>query len=123
MQLVIKLFNNKFPKIGIVYPTEYQAGKALETIVDSHKDDKFRATIEVLNGSATLTLSSINGSARIVYKTCEFKIEQLKQLQAFVKSDSQIHFVHVYWKGNTLYQAKVRFKNPAPIVIYEYEII
>jgi len=123
MQLVIKLFNNKSPKIGIVYPTEYQAGKAFEAIIDLHKDEKFSATIEVLNGSATLTLTSINGSARIVYKTCEFKIEQLKQLQVFVKPDSQIQFIHVYWKGNTLYQAKVRFKNPAPIFIHEYEII
>jgi hypothetical protein len=123
MQLVIKLYNDKPSRIGIIYPTEFQAGKAYEAIIDRNKGEKFRATIELLAGHAMLTLISINGSAKIVYKGLEFKVDQLKKLQAYIKPNSPIHFVHTYWKGSTMYLAKVRFRNPEPVFIEEYEII
>jgi hypothetical protein len=123
MQLLIKLYNDKTPRLGIVYPTEYQASKSFMTLLDQHPSEHFKARIELVNNLANLTLSSVNGSATIVYKQLEFKYDQLNRLQAFIKPQGIFEFYHLYWKENSLFIAKVRFKNPAPIIVSSYEIV
>jgi hypothetical protein len=123
MQLAIKLYHEKLPRIGIVYPTEFQGGKAYEPFLTKYAGEKFKMTIELLRGKALLTLDSVNGSARVVYKDLEFKVDQLKKLQTYTTPSTELELVHTYWKGNTLTIAKVNFKNPKPLLIHGYELI
>jgi hypothetical protein len=123
MQLAVKLYHEKLPRIGIIYSTEFQAGKAYEPFLSKYAGDKFKMTIELQRGKANLTLDSINGSAKVVYKDLEYKIEHLKKLQTYASTAGELELVHTYWKGNTLTIAKVHFKNPKPILIHGYELV
>lgn len=123
MQMLIKLTDDKPPRIGIVYPTEFQANKAFEALKENHKEEFFKAIIEPSGDRIHLTLQSITGSGRISFKGLAFKIDQLKRFQQYVSYDAVIDFIPVYWKENKLYMAKVRFKNMDPIKIHEYEIV
>jgi hypothetical protein len=121
--MAIKLYHDKLPRIGVIFPTEFQGGKSYEPFLKSYSNDKFTLKIELKRGLATLTLISINGSATVIYKDLEFKIDQLKKLTTFTTPLTELEFVHTYWKGNTLMMAKVNFKNPKPVLIHGYEII
>jgi hypothetical protein len=123
MQLIIKLYKDTAPRFGVVYPSEYQAGKAYEQITQIHTGEIFHASIELIKGLITLTLKSVTGSGKIVYKDLEFKAEQLKRLQAFCKTDTKMEFIHVYKKGERLFIPKVRFKAPELLKLSGYEIV
>lgn len=123
MQLAIKLYNDKLPRVGIVYPTEFQAGRAFEPYLAEFLYENFTMSIELLKGKAVLTLISVSGSARVHYKDLDFKAEEVKKLQAYVSTNAKLEFIHTYWKGNTLMIAKVRFKNPPPLTINGYQLI
>jgi hypothetical protein len=123
MQLVVKLTDDKPPRMGIVYPTEFQANKAFEAFKEKYKEETFRALIELSGDRINLTLHSENGSGKVNFKGLAFKVDQLKRFQQYVSCDTPIDFVPVYWKENKLVVAKIRFKNAVPITINEYEII
>jgi hypothetical protein len=123
MQLVIKLYNEKAPRIGIIYPTEFQGGKAYEPFLTKYRNENFRMDLELIKGKINLHLTSINGSAKVIYKDLDFKIEHLKKLRDYTTSTTRLEFVHTYWKGNVLMICKVNFKNPLPLSIDKHEII
>jgi hypothetical protein len=111
MQIVIKLHNEKAPRIGIIYPTEFQGGKAYEPFLTKYKNENFRMDIELIK------------DAKVIYKDLDFKTEHLKRLQTYTTSATRLEFVHTYWKGNVLMICKVNFKNPLPLCIDKHEII
>ncbi|MDF2436883.1 MAG: hypothetical protein K0Q95_1259 [Bacteroidota bacterium] len=121
--MIIKLYKDATPRIGVVYPSEYQAGKAYEQITQLHTGEIFHASIELIRGLITLTLKSVTGSGKIVYKDLEFKTEQLKRLQAFCKPDTKMDFIHVFKKGDGYFIPKVRFKAPELLKLNGYEIV
>jgi hypothetical protein len=123
MQMIIKLTEDKPPRIGVVYATEFQASKAFEALREKYRNDIFKLIIEPAGDRVNLTLESLTGSGKVSFKGLAFKADQLKRFQQYVSMDSVIDFVPVYWKENKLYVAKVRFRNVEPIEIHEYEIV
>ncbi|HEX8516084.1 MAG TPA: hypothetical protein VF868_07780 [Bacteroidia bacterium] len=123
MQILIKLYKDQTPRIGIIYPSEYQAAKSFEQLLNEHREETFHAAIELVKGAITLSLKSVNGSGHIVYKDLEFKVEQLKRLQAFCKNETAMEFVHVYKKATGVFIPKIRNKAPELIKISGYEIV
>jgi hypothetical protein len=122
MQLLIKLYQEQTPRIGIIYPSEYQASRSFEQLLNQHKEDIFHVGIELSKDRIMLTLRSLNGSGTIVYKDLEFKVDQLKRLQAFCKTDVAMEFVHVYKKATGVFIPRIRHKAPELIKIKGYEI-
>jgi hypothetical protein len=122
MELLVKLYQDKNPRIGVVYPSEFQAGKAFEQILEKHGHENFKAFLELKRHYLQLTLMPLNGGANVVYKELSFKPEHIKKLQAFIKPGTEMHFVHVFKKGSESFIAKVRFKHPQPLIISTYEI-
>jgi hypothetical protein len=123
MQILIKLYTDQPPRIGIIYPSEYQASKSYEQLIEKHKGELFHASIELVKGLITLRLKSVNGGAFLVYKDLEFKVEQLKRLQAFCKQETEMEFVHVYKKATGIFVPKIRNKNPELMKISGYEVV
>jgi hypothetical protein len=123
MEMLIKLYKDKAPRIGIIYPSEYQAGKSYEEKAEKHLSESFHMSIELIKGLITLTLKSLNGSASIVYKDLEFKADQLKRLQAFYKPETKMEFIHVYKKADGIFIPKIRQKAPELLKINSYEIV
>ncbi|MCW3102889.1 MAG: hypothetical protein JWO09_1329 [Bacteroidetes bacterium] len=123
MQLIVKLYKDKPHRLGIIYPSEYQAGKSYEALLGKGEPGPFHALIELGKNGASLKLKTEQGDLVASYKELEFKAEQLKRLQAFVGERQTLHFAHTYKKGNEMFVPKVRFRNPELIVISHYELL
>lgn len=123
MQVLIKLYTDKPPRIGIIYPSQYQAAKSYEEVIGKYRDETFHASMELVKGNITLRLKSVNGGAFLVYKDLEFKVEQLKRLQVFCKSDTTMEFVHVYKNATGMFIPKIRNKTPELLKISGYEVV
>lgn len=121
--MIIKLYKDQAPRIGIVYPSEYQAGKSYEEFHAKHGGEIFHASIELIKGLITLTLKSVTGSGSVVYKDLEFKVDHLKRLQAFCKPSTAMEFIHVYKKADGLFIPKIRHKAPEIFKLSGYEIV
>lgn len=122
MELFIKLYSDKPSKIGIKYPQEYSAVKAYEAIFHKDAGDTFRLKMEMLRDRINLILVSDKTGVSIVYKELEYKVEQIKKLQALVKPGSDLEFVHIFPKANTLMMAKP-FRTQRFIKLSQYEIV
>jgi hypothetical protein len=105
-ELVIKLYQDRPPRIGILYGSEFRAGKEYETLIDKFRGESLRARIEINKAKISLTLSSNNSNGKQEYKDLTYNIAQFKKFQVFVKQDTEIHFVHVYTKTNKSFMAK-----------------
>jgi hypothetical protein len=123
MQLVVKLYKDKPHRLGIIYPSEYQAGKSYEAVLEKKEQGPFHAYIELLKGKATLKLKTVQGDPVMLYKDLEFKAEQLKRIQAHEGPVPLMHFAHVYKKENQMMVPKVRFKNPELLEITYFEVM
>jgi hypothetical protein len=123
MQVLIKLYTDTPPRIGIIYPSEYQAAKSYEQLIEKHREENFHMSLELVKGLLTLRLKSVNGGAFIVYKDLEFKIEQMKRLQAFCKQETEMEFIHVFKKATGIFIPKIRNKAPELIKISGYEVV
>ena len=123
MQVIIKLYKDQAPRIGVVYPSEYQAGKAYEQLMMKYSDEVFHASFELIKGLITLTLKSVTGSGTICYKELEFKTDQLKRLQAFCNPKTSMEFIHVYKKADGIFIPKIRHKAPELLKLSGYEIV
>jgi hypothetical protein len=122
MQLLIKLYTET-PRIGIIYPSEYQAIKMYEQLIEKHLGETFHLSIEIVKGLITLKLRSIDGSGVIVYKDLEFKSDQLKRLETYCKPDISMELIHVFNKSNGMVIPKIRQKAPEFLKIKGYEIV
>jgi hypothetical protein len=122
MEFVIKLYNDKPSRLGIKYLYEYQAVKAYEEIFNRNAGDVFSLRVEIIKNKVSLRLLSEQTGERILYKELDYKLEQLKRLQAFTNTGSDIQFVHVFSKANTLMIAKP-FRTARFISLSSYEII
>ncbi len=84
--------------------------------------DVFSLKMEPVRDKLNLLLLSEQTGERIVYKELNYKIEQLKRLEAFLRPGADLEFVHVYSKSNTLMIAKP-FRSKKFIRLSGYEII
>lgn len=124
MELIIKLYQDKPSRIGILYGSEFAAGKAYADILSKYKGEKFRARLEVVKDRMHLILISDKSTGRIEYKGLEYKSDQLKKLQVFVKRDAELEFVHIYPVENKLLIAKPNIsKKMEFIFINQYEVL
>jgi len=122
MELIIKLYSDKPSKIGIKYGYEYSAVKAYEELLTKNQGTAFSLKMEMVKEKLSLFLVSEQSGQHIVYKDLEYKIEQLKKLQAFIQPGADLDFVHVFSKTNTLMIARP-FRSNKFIKISTYEII
>ncbi|WP_317898455.1 hypothetical protein [Aurantibacillus circumpalustris] len=122
MELVIKLYKDKPSKIGIKYNYEYQAVKAYEDLITNNSRLFFRLKIERQKTKLYLELVCEQSGSKTVYKDLEYKLEHLKRLQDFIKEGSDLQFVHVFSKANTLMIAKP-FRKSQFVTLTGYEII
>lgn len=122
MELVIKLYSDKPSKIGIKYPNEHSAVKAYEAIFHKNGGEVYSLKMEFVRERLTLILTSDETAERIIYMDLEYKLDQLKRLQAFVQKGADLEFVHVFSKVNILYLAKA-FRSKKFIKLSSYEII
>jgi hypothetical protein len=123
MQLIVKLYKDKPHRLGVIYPSEYQAGKSYESLLEKKGEGPLQVYIELGKNGASLKLKTTQGDMVMWYKDLEFKTEQLKRLQAYVEPGNTLHFAHIYKKENTMFVPKVRFKNPELIQVSYYEIL
>jgi hypothetical protein len=122
MEFVIKLYSDKPSRLGVKYLQEYQAVKAYEGIFNKNAGDVFSLSVEMFKNKINLRLLSEQTGERIIYKELDYRIDQLKKLQAFIHPGTALHFVHVYSKTNTLMIAKP-FRTNRFITLSNYEII
>lgn len=124
MELVLKIYNDKPARIGILFDNEFKASKQYEAIIDAHKEETFRIKIEVIKDLINLFLISNQTSSKIEYKDLQYKPDQLKKFQAFVKPEVEIQFVHVY--GNYHDSLQIAKPNRSQkmefVIITNYEI-
>lgn len=123
MEMLIKLYTDQTPRIGIIYPSEYQAIKMYEQLIEKHLGETFHLSIEIIKGLITLKLRSIDGSGVIIYKDLEFKAEQLKRLETYCTSDISMELIHIFNRSNGMVIPKIRQKVPEFLKIKGYEIV
>jgi len=119
MELVLKIYNDKPARIGILFESEFKASKQYEAIIEAHKGETFRIKIEVIKDKVNLLLVSNQNASKFEYKDLQYKLDQLKKFQAFVKQEAQIQFVHVY--GN--YHDSLQIAKPNRSEKMEFVII
>lgn len=106
MELLVKWCANGLVRVGIKYPTPYQAVKSYETLIQVHRHDVFMLDIEPLKVTAHLHLRSVYGSTQVAYKHLVSRPDQLRKLQAFAGASPAFQFVHVYSQANVLLVAR-----------------
>lgn len=123
-ELIIKLYHDKPSRIGILYGNQFVASRDYATLLSKYLGESFRARLEVVKDRINLILVSDKSNGKLEYKNLRYKSEQLKKLQALVKSDSEIQFVHIYPVENTLLIAKPNLSRPMEFAfINQYEIV
>lgn len=122
MELIVKLYSDKPSKIGIKYPQEYSAVRAYEEIFHKNMGEVFSLKMEMVKDRMNMTLISEETGGKIIYKDLEYKLEHLKKLQTFLNPGSDLQFVHVFSKTNTLMIAKA-FRGTKFIKLTNYELI
>lgn len=123
-ELIIKLYQDKPARIGILYGSEFPASKEYAAILGKYRGEIFRLRLEVVKERIHLILISNTSSGRIEYKDLYYKSDQLKKLQVFVKQNTEIQFVHVYTTENKLLIAKPNISKPMEFIfINQYEIL
>lgn len=121
MELLIRLYSDKPSKIGVKYTYEYLAVKAYEAIMEKNAGYVFSLSMELVRDKVNLVLSSDQTGARVLYKDLGYKHEQLKKLQTLLNPGSDLEFVHIFSKANTLMIAKP-FRSQSFIKLSHYEI-
>lgn len=106
MDLVIKLYPDKLPRIGIKYLSEFPAKKAYQELLSNHPGAVFSLCIEAGRDKASLILRSGYDNAVVVYKELNYNKEQLRKLHMHISPESPLQVVHIYSKANTLLIAK-----------------
>src|SRR5687767_9992272 len=107
MELVIKLYSDKPSKIGIKYIYEYLAVREYEELIRKFSTGSAIMKIEFTRDhKLTLTLQSDSTGAKQEYKALEYKIDQIKRLQAYFDPNSGTEFVHIFPKSNQLLIAR-----------------
>lgn len=106
MELLVKLYSDKPSRIGIKYVYEYMAVREYEALLKDRAERAFSVKIEFYREKINLILQCDNNGAKHCYKALEFKLEQLKRLQAYYEPGMSLEFVHVFPKQNTLMVAK-----------------
>lgn len=123
MKLVIKLYKDKPSRIGICYPSVFQASKAYTAILEKYLGESFRATFEFVKDKITLRLISNESLGKIEYKDVEYEPVDLKKLSVFIKPDTELEFVHVYSAANKLMIAKPNLTQKMELIrLSNYEI-
>lgn len=124
MELIIKLYNDKPARIGVLYESEFKAGKDYAEILEKYKGETFNIKIEVVKDKVNLTLIPAKGNGKIEYKGLPYKSDQLNKLNSFVKPDAEIQFFHVHGNYDNLFVAKPnRGQKMEFVLINNYEIL
>lgn len=106
MDLVIKLYPDKLPRIGVKYLSEFPAKKAYQELLSNHPGAVFSLRIEAARDKAALILRSSVDNSTVVYRDLHYNKEQLRKLHAHISTESPLQFVHIYSKANTLLIAR-----------------
>jgi hypothetical protein len=121
-ELIIKLYQDKPSRIGILYGNQFVASKEYATLLSNYLGESFRARLEVVKDRINLVLVSDKSNGKLEYKNLRYKSEQLKKLQAYVTGE--IQFVHIYPVENNLLIAKPNLSRPMEFAfIKHYEIV
>jgi hypothetical protein len=78
--------------------------------------------MELIRYKINLELVCEQTGAKTVYKQLDYKLEQVKRLKAFIKPNTDLDFVHIFSKANTMMIAKP-FRTRTFVTIKDYEII
>lgn len=106
MELLIKLYEGKNSRIGIVYTYKFQAVKPYEDLIREHPGESFSITIELARQKMNLTLQSDQNGLKVLYKELSYKMSLLPKLNTLIERKLPVEFVHVYFEGNTPFVAK-----------------
>lgn len=123
MRLFIKFVNGQPVRLGVDFPTEFQGFKSYQELLNNYRGEELKARFELSYGRINLRLSPVSGSGHVDYKGLEFNPDHLSKLRAFFKVDSSMEFVHIFWKENSPFVAKPRFKKPELLFIRQCEVI
>jgi hypothetical protein len=124
MKLVIKLYQDRRPRIGILYETGFKASKEYTTILEKYLRETFQAKFEFVKDKITLQLISNESLGKIEYKEIDYEKADLKKLSVFIKPNAELEFVHVYNASNKLMIAKPNLtRTMETILINNYEIV
>jgi hypothetical protein len=124
MKLVIKLYQDRPSRIGILYKSVFEASKTYTAILEKYLGETFQVTFEFVKNKITLRLISNESLAKIEYRDIDYEIADLKKLSVFIKPNTELEFVHVYNTSNKLMIAKPNLtENKEFIRINNYEII
>lgn len=121
MDLVIKLYNEQPPRIGIKFKYEYLALRSYEEIIRNHRGQAFMLNLELAKGKINLLLTSEENGVKIPYKDLDYKNDQLIKLQAYAEKNQPLEFVHIFPKSNSLFVAKP-FREATFIQISSFQI-
>lgn len=122
MELLIKLYEGKTSRIGIVYTYKFQAVKPYEDVIRKHPGESFCMKVELLKQKLNLTLQSDQNGLKVLYKELSYKINLLPKLNTLIDRKLPVEFVHVYFENNTPFVAKP-FHKETFIRISSIEII
>lgn len=116
-ELIIKLYQEKPSRIGIQYSSMFQAGKEYAALVDKFRGESLRARMEINKDKLNLILYSGISNGRVEYKELTYNRIQFIKLQSFLRSDTELQFVHIYSKANKLLIAKPGLHNEMEFVM------
>jgi hypothetical protein len=123
VELIIKLYSDKPSRIGVKYLKEYLAVKAYEELISKYPNETFSLKIELSKAKVNLFFLSEETGGRVIYKDLDYKIEQLKKLEAYISSEGgPLQFVHIYSNTNQLLIAKP-FRKQTFITVTDIEVI
>jgi hypothetical protein len=122
-EFIIKLYQDKPSRIGIQYSSGFQAGKEYAALIDKFRGEMLRARIEINGDRLNLILYSDASNAKVAYRDLVYNKAQFKRLQVFIRPDTELQFVHIYSKGNTLFIAKPGFNREMEfLLIHSFQL-
>lgn len=121
-QLLIKLYQDRPPRIGIKYTYEFQALKPYEELVRKYPQHSFSLKLEPKARQINLSLKSDQSGEVVRYKDLLYKPEELRKLINAGSAALPMEFVHIYSAANVLLIAKP-FKQETFFTVSSYEVI
>ena len=105
MELLLKVYADQPPRLGIKYIYEYQAVRAYEELLTRAQQGELHAMLEIKGRQADLSITSEFNGQKFRYKDLEFKAADLQKLRALGEKPN-LTFVHVFPQHNAILVAK-----------------
>lgn len=101
----MKFVDEKEIRVGVKYPTEYQARRSYEDLLAKGGLIQ-HLNFEPTRGGITLCLTSEESGLKTWYRDVEFKQEQVNKLLKLFSPKCNLMFVHIFAQSNTWLIAK-----------------